>query len=156
MKDFISKELKGLCLTENFKEVPEVRQEKCLTLQDFKYKCERNRMETGAPFGGTLETLVTFTVRVNADNFIFHERLNSHTPYDYSFIFNASFDNLKKMNENEGIIVVKGYVVDVEELFDTSDKTTKNSEQMLVKITLLGNSITYVGMTNDKELFIAK
>ena len=156
MANQISKELKGLFIAENIQEIPEVRQEKCFTLQAFNYDCTRRRMDSGEPYGDNEPASLTFTVRVNADYTLFHSRLNSNEHYKYSFIFNALFDEQKKLLDNNGSMVVDGFVVDVQEHFDTHNREMKDSEQMLVTVRILICSIDYIGSTNNKTLFIAR
>ena len=49
------------------------------------------------------------------------------------------------------MFIVNGYVVDVEDDFDSGEKETR---QMLVRVKLFVNAITYKGKMMDRQLVI--
>ena len=76
--------------------------------------------------------------------------------FEYTFIFNASFDENKRLKDFEDAMVARGYVVDVKEDYDRAVTDGNLSDQILVEVTLLLSSITYVGKEeqNNRKLEI--
>jgi hypothetical protein len=146
--------------------------DKCPVIQHFSYKVQRNRNDAGIPYGGTTPTELKFTIRLGQpdDSKLYYDRLMSNELFDYTFIFNASFDDNKRLNGFADAMVARGYVVDVKEDFSkivtegSADKegqaadTVSNgqskslrdkvkdhlSDQIMVEVTLLLSSITYM------------
>ena len=61
------------------------------------------------------------------------------------------------MNDYEDGMVVNGYVVSVEENYSTSGNMTGEDEQILLDVTILARSVTYMGreeQNNYKCVFI--
>ena len=136
-----------------------VAKEKCLTIQHFTYKCQRNRNDAGIPYGGVTPTELEF--------------------FEFTFIFNASFKEGDSLTGFDDAMVTRGYVVDVKEDFskgitqdgnqttdaegqtagtDVKGSRRPLSDQILLRITLLLGSITYLGNEeqNNKKLEITK
>ena len=77
--------------------------------------------------------------------------------FDYTFIFNATFDQHDRLSSYEDAMVAKGYVVDVKEDYDATVTEDGTVQQILIEVTLLLSSITYVGKDdNSKILEITK
>ena len=74
-----------------------------------------------------------------------------NTPSDYTFLFNASFNDQQRLKSYDNMFIVNGYVVDVEDDFDSGEKETR---QMLVRVKLFVNAITYKGKMMDRQLVI--
>lgn len=121
--------------------------DKCPVIQHFSYKCQRNRNDAGIPYGSTTPTELRFSMRLGKpdDGKLFYKQLTLNELFEYTFIFNATFDDNKRLKSFEDAMVARGYVVDVKEDFDTSVTDDNVSEQILIEITLLLGSITYVG-----------
>lgn len=132
--------------------------DKCPVIQHFSYKVERNRNDAGIPYGGTTPTELKFTIRLGQpdDSKLFYDRLMSNELFEYSFIFNATFDDNKRLKNFEDAMVTRGYVVDVKEDYDRAVTDGNLSDQILVEVTLLLSSITYVGKEeqNNRKLEI--
>ena len=47
-----------------------VAKEKCLTIQHFTYKCQRNRNDAGIPYGGVTPTELELTVRYSTSSLV--------------------------------------------------------------------------------------
>ena len=132
--------------------------DKCPVIQHFSYKVERNRNDAGIPYGGTTPTELKFTIRLGQpdDSKLFYDRLMLNELFEYTFIFNASFDENKRLKDFEDAMVARGYVVDVKEDYDRAVTDGNLSDQILVEVTLLLSSITYVGKEeqNNRKLEI--
>ena len=130
-----------------------VLKEKCCTLEFFGYRCERSRNDAGFPYGVTNPSVLSFTVRLVQPNegMVYHQRLLENVPYDYTFLFNASFNDQQRLKSYDNLFTVNGYVIDVEDDFNSGGK---ESRQMLIRVKLFVNSITYKGKMTDRQLVI--
>ena len=63
-----------------------VAKEKCLTIQHFTYKCQRNRNDAGIPYGGVTPTELEFTIRLGHpdDSKIFYEQLGQNELFEFT------------------------------------------------------------------------
>ena len=162
---FISNFLKAILYPDNLLEYGKIgdnqwnaEKDKCPVIQHFSYKVERNRNDAGIPYGGTTPTELKFTIRLGQpdDSKLFYDRLMSNELFEYTFIFNATFDDNKRLKSFEDAMVTRGYVVDVKEDYDRAVTDGNLSDQILVEVTLLLSSITYVGKEeqNNRNLEI--
>lgn len=199
---FISNFLKAILYPDNLLEYGQIgdnqwnaEKEKCPVIQHFSYKVQRNRNDAGIPYGGTTPTELKFTIRLGQpdDSKLYYDRLMSNELFEYTFIFNATFDDNKRLQSFEDAMVTRGYVVDVKENFSKvvsessaekdgqeadaasngQSKTLREkvkdnlskviervkdsvSDQILLEVTLLLSSITYVGKEeqNNRKLEI--
>lgn len=133
-----------------------VSKENSLTVQQFSYTVARSRNDAGFPYGTTLPTEISFTLRLLEPNDakLYYSRLTDNSSYVYTFFFNVTFNAYKRLADYEDALVVEGYVVDVEDSFNTTPSSNGTTDQMLIKVKLLVNSITYRGKENDKKLII--
>lgn len=135
-----------------------VAKDQCPVIQHFAYKVQRNRNDAGIPYGGTTPTELKFTIRLGQpdDSKLYYQHLVSNELFEYSFIFNATFDDNKRLKNFEDAMVTRGYVVDVKEDFDVAVTDENLSDQIMVEVTLLLSSITYVGKEdqNNRKLEI--
>ena len=135
-----------------------VAKDQCPVIQHFAYKVQRNRNDAGFPYGGTTPTELKFTIRLGQpeDSKLYYQHLVLNELFEYSFIFNATFDDNKRLKNFEDAMVARGYVVDVKEDFDVAVTDENLSDQIMVEVTLLLSSITYVGKEdqNNRKLEI--
>ena len=131
-----------------------VEKDKCPTVQSFSYQCQRSRNDAGFPYGDTLPAELDFSIRVgnSDDGKDFYKQLQQNEFANYTFIFNATYDENNRLKSFDDAMVVKGYVVDVREDFDTVESEKGTTEQMLMKVTLLLSSISYVGKEDNYRL----
>ena len=162
---FISNFLKAILYPDNLLEYGQIgdnqwnaEKEKCPVIQHFSYKVQRNRNDAGIPYGGTTPTELKFTIRLGQpdDSKLFYDRLMLNELFEYTFIFNASFDENKRLKDFEDAMVARGYVVDVQEDFSkimTEGSADKESQEA---DTVSNSSITYVGKEeqNNRKLEI--
>lgn len=135
-----------------------VAKDQCPVIQHFAYKVQRNRNDAGIPYGGTTPTELKFTIRLGQpeDSKLYYQHLVLNELFEYSFIFNATFDDNKRLKSFQDAMVTRGYVVDVKEDFDVAVTDENLSDQIMVEVTLLLSSITYVGKEdqNNRKLEI--
>lgn len=142
----LTNHLKAILYADNLLENSRnVEKDKCPTIQHFLYTCQRSRNDTGIPYGNTTPTELKFTIRLGKpdDAKIFYQQIRMNELFFFSFIFNANFDQNKRLKDYDDAMVVRGYVVDIKE--DYAPATSDATDQMLVEVTLLLSRITYVG-----------
>ena len=155
-----SNELKAFVVAEDFLENPMgVLKENCLTVQHFDYQCEHKRNASGEVYGPTEPVILKFSVRVNSPKHakVFYSNLLANNHFHYSFLFNATFNATQRLNNYEDGMVVDGYVVSVEENYSTGKNQTGEDEQILLDVTILARSVTYMAreaQNNYKSVFI--
>ena len=152
--------LKAVLYPDSFLEENEnVEKRLCQTIQHFSYKCQRSRNDAGFPYGNTTPTELQFTVKLGSpdDGKVFYQRMQQNELFDYTFIFNATFDQHDRLGSYEDVMVVSGYVVDVKEDYDAMFTDDGTVQQILIQVNLLLSNITYVGKEdNQKVLEIAR
>lgn len=154
MLENLSNQTKALLIAEDLSEMSVASQENCITLQHFSYACHRSRNEAGVPYGSTVSAVLQFTIKSlsEKDGKLFYERLKSNSVYSYTFVFNATFDSRKHLSHYGDALIVSGYVVDVEDDFNTTLAPDGGTEQMLLHVKLLLSSLSYVGKDSKKTL----
>lgn len=132
-----------------------VEREKCCTVQYFGYRCERSRNDAGYPYGPSNPAVMSFTVRLfqPEEGVLYHQRLLENDPYDYTFLFNATYNDQQRLKSFDDALIVNGYLIDVEDDF-TAGEIDKADKQMLINVKLFVNSITYKSKTKDEVLQI--
>ena len=146
-----SDHLKAVLYPENLQEVGNnVEKRLCQTIQHFSYKCQRSRNDAGFPYGETTPTELQFTIRLGApdDGKVFYQQMQRNELFDHTFIFNASFDQTDRLKTYDDAMIVRGYVVDVKEDYNSAVTLQGNFVPMQIEVTLLLSSITYVGKEN--------
>ena len=155
----LSDHLKAILYPENLLEnsIGNVEKDKCPTVQAFSYKCQRSRNDAGIPFGTTTPTELQFTIRLGKpdDGKVFYQQLMQNNPFEHTFIFNATFDQNKRLKHYEDAMVARGYVVDIREDYKPLKIDGQTVDQMLIEVTFLLSSITYLGKDDrNKKLEI--
>ena len=160
MATLYSNELKAFVVAEDFLDNPmNVLKENCLTVQHFDYQCEHKRNASGEVYGPTEPVILKFSVRVNSPKHakVFYSNLLSNSYFNYSFLFNATFNANQRLGDYEDGMVVNGYVVSVEENYSAGKNQTGEDEQILLDVTILARSVTYLGreeQNNYKSVFV--
>jgi hypothetical protein len=160
MAKLFSNELKAIVVPEDFLENPKnVLKENCLVVQHFDYQAEHKRNSAGEVYGPTEPVMLKLTIRINSPRHakVFYSNLLNNAPFNYSFLFNATFNANQRLADYEDGMVVNGYVVSVEENYSANRGITGEEEQILLDVTLLTRSVTYVGreeQNNHKSVFI--
>ncbi len=160
MARLYSNELRAVMYPNNFLDnAAGVLKEHCLTVQHFDYQCEHKRNQSGEVYGATDPVLLKFTIRVNSPYHarVFYQRLVLSGHYEYSLLFNVTFDANQRLSNYEDGMVVNGYVVSVEERYTSQTDTDGSDKQMLLDVVLLVRSTTYLGreeQNNYTNVFI--
>ena len=155
MATLYSNELKAFVVPEDFLENPKnVLKENCLTIQHFDYECEHKRNASGEVYGPTEPVILKFTVRVNSPKHakVFYNNLLVNNSSSYSFLFNATFDQRDRLKSYDDAMIVRGFVVDVKEDYDATVTEDGSVQQILIQVTLLLSSITYVSKDDKHQV----
>ena len=150
-----SDHLKAVLYPDNIREVGEnVEKRLCQTIQHFSYKCQRSRNDAGIPYGSTTPTELQFTVKLETpdDSKVFYQRIQQNELFDYTFLFNATFDHRDRLKSYDDAMIVRGFVVDVKEDYDASVNEDGTVQQILIRVTLLLSSITYVSKDDKHQV----
>ena len=151
----LSNELKAVLFQENFLDNPKnVLKENCLVIQHFSYECERMRNNSSDVYGASKPVILKFTVRVNSPKHakVFYSNLLSNSYFNYSFLFNATFNANQRLGDYEDGMVVNGYVVSVEEQYSSLQDDKGVDKQMLLEVKLLVRSTLYMGREEQNNL----
>ena len=153
MADYLSNQLKAVLFLEDINEGIPMRQEAGFTIQHFDYNCFRTRDKAGKPYGPSNASLMQITVKtISADGYKeLYYRLNSTERYRFSVIFNATYDDFKILKDYADAMVVDGYIVDIEEVFDT---TGNKKDGMMLSMKILLHSLDYLGVRVDRKLVV--
>lgn len=157
MPQKLSNHLKAVIYPENLLENDvRILREHCAMITQFSYQCSRSRNDAGYPYGKTLPSTIDFTVRLGVpeDGKLYYEQMHQNQPATFTFIFNATFGAYDRLADYEDAMIVKGFVVDVEDDYTSADG--EDAEQMLVHVCLLINSIIYNGRDRNRTLEIYK
>ncbi len=156
MLENLSNQLKGAFFFGDITEGVIVRQHDCFTIQKFNYKCSRKRNSYGIPYGVSNIGTLDIVVKSLPDNKTkeFYRQLAQEDMFSYTFLFNAKYDKDKILEDYYDAMVVNGYIVQVSESFGEVDNTSQNVRGMEMCVKILVNSITYLGVTNNKTLSI--
>ena len=128
----------------------------CYTVQHFNYENKRTRNEEkGITYRAEDPTWLECTIRLNTPEAgkQFFEQMQENESFAYSFLFNATFSATNSIEKYEDAMVAIGYIVDIEEVYNTA-KETDQPEQMLMHIKMLLNTITFIGKQNNLVLSI--
>lgn len=153
MAEYISNQLKAVLFLEDITEGIPMRQEAGLTIQHFDYNCFRTRDKVGKPYGPSNASLMQITVKtLSADGYKeLYQRLNSLEQYPFSVIFNATYDEFKILQDYADAMLVNGYIVEIDELFDSANS---KKEGMTLNMKLLLHSLDYLGKRVNRKLVV--
>lgn len=157
MPERYSNYLKAILFPENFCEMSVgIMRNQCFTVQCFNYESKRRRGEDGrTAYHAEDATMLDFTIRINSpeNGKLFLSHMKELEPHDYSFLFNATFKATDRIDNYEDAMVASGYIIDIEEVFN-STRNEGQTEQMLMHVKLLLNNITFVGKQKNLVLSI--
>ena len=153
MAILLSNELKAVVALENILENAEnVQKDKCQTVQCFDYECEMKRNNSDKVDGSSRPVILKFSVRINEGSQAkpYYERLMQNGHFYFSFLFNATFGKFQRLSNYDDGMVVDGFVVQVEEEYDSKKDPHDKSEQVRLDVKLMVRSVTYLG--KDKNI----
>jgi len=149
---YLSNQLKAVLFPDSYLEDgTNVKKENCYTVQHFSYKCQRNRNDVGMPYGDTIPSEMQFTIRLMSPDAgkRFYAQMQQSEYFDYTFLFNATYDEFDRLKSCEDIMVVSGYVVDIWLDYDNTIREDGTEEQVLLKVNLLLCRVKYFGKEDN-------
>ena len=155
-----SNELKAVVIADEFQSTGQnVLKEKCMTVQHFDYHCEYKRNQSSELYGSMDPVTVNFTIRVNSlyQARVFYKNLVSTGYFEYTFLFNPIFNANQRLTSYEDGMTIDGYVVSVEERYNSGKNKESRDEQVILDIQILVRSVVYFGREengNLKSVFI--
>lgn len=153
MADYISNQLKTVLYLEDITMGIPMRQVNGFTVQHFDYNCFRTRDGVGSPYGPTNASLMRITVKtLLSDGYKeLYNRLKSTELYAFSVVFNATYDEFRVLKDYADAMVVNGYIVEIEEVFDTM---SGKQEGMMLNLKILLHSLEYLGKRVNRRLLV--
>ena len=151
----ISNQTKVILFPDNYLEQAYITKEKCIAVQHYDYTFQRNRNAYGEPYGRISGGLLTLTIRVGSRDSLrlFYQQLKQHYSATYSLLVYATYDAQGYLAERSGALMVEGYIVDIQELFDR-DQANESGEQMSLVCEILLTSVTCEGIHHPlREVF---
>lgn len=135
-----------------------VYQHDCLTVQHFDYSVSRTRDEYGITGGLTTGSELHFTVKIHSSQVgnSLYAMMKKNLPRTFTLLFNATFDEDRKLSGYEDAMVVMGHVVEITSKFDCAASQDSKTGQIQMNLTLLVMNMTYVGKNMNRTLFIRK
>ena len=157
MNHLFSNQLKAMLVLDDITEDGvSVWQDNSFTVQHFSYECRRERNGFGIPYGDTLPAYLDFTVRIaNGDSGkLFYQRMHPYGSFPFSFLFNASFNELRRISACDDAMVATGYLIGLEETYESRASENGEAEQMLLHARLLLCNIAYLGRERVLKLTV--
>lgn len=128
-----------------------VTQSQLMRVDNYHFTLQRSRNSFGVPYGASSGNIVDITVSVGTRDSlkVFYERLSETVKSTISLLFNVVCDQDGYFTPEccDGVIVLEGYIVDIQEQYDTV--TTEAEDTSIIKIKLLADGITVVGSTHN-------
>lgn len=114
------------------------------TLERFQYMWSRERNGDNIPFGPTRDASLEFLVKTSnkASMDKVYKGMLTNTASDYVFLFNDTYADTRKLNEYGNYLLVRGYVVEVEEAFN-KEMSTGQYNTMLFRVKMIPAKVTY-------------
>ena len=153
MADYFSNQLKAVLFLEDITEGVPMRQAEGYTIQHFDYNYYRTRDHEGNPYGGSNASLMDITIKtISADGYKeLYRRLHSRELYSCTIVFNATYDGFRILESYADAMVVNGYIVEIEEVFDTM---TKKRQGMMLSMKILLHSLDYLGTRVNRKYLV--
>ncbi len=133
-----------------------ITKDKCFVVQHFSYNSQRERVASRMMTSMEDSSYIDFVIRIASANAgkTFYQHMTQNEPFAYSFLFNASFNGSGRLTDYDDAMMVKGFIVDMEEEICSSSQDNLPDMQVLIKVKLLLTSITYIGNEQNLKLTI--
>lgn len=126
----------------------------CLTLKKFHYRCSRGHDAYRVTGSSTGAAILSMEFKLNSEASIkpFYECMQKNMPHPFTIVFNATFDSQAEMSGYQDAMVVWGYVVEVNDVYNAGVLNGEGRGTVDIKVDLLVASITYAG--NEENLIL--
>lgn len=135
-----------------------ITRDNCMSVEHFDYRLERKRDYNGRTLTGNEPTFLNFSVRINAAEQAkpFYDQMTKQDNATWTFLFNASYSDTKRLTDYYEAMVVDGYVVDIQEDFRSAILNDPDEQQVILRARVLTRSITYIGQDCNKTIYITQ
>lgn len=158
MQTRLSNEIKVLIYVGDMdEEIGCLRKEDCNNVLQYSYDSVRGRDQKGFPTGDSSSLILKLKIRNFTHTLSRHFliAIGKNRPYDYNFLFNATFDDNKVLKGYDNKMQARGYVVDIEETFDNYQSEGGADGQKIMTVELLLSRLTFTGENNNSVLTIS-
>lgn len=148
-------ELKAIVVMADLQEQDRaITSDQCMSVGHFDYACFRNRDGKGRTYHDSAPAMLNFVVRFNAIAKAkqFYQLIQNNDPGTLSFLFNATFSSDRYLDDYAGAMVVKGFIVDIQEDFHSKVSSVQEDKQMIARVRMQIHSIFYKSGNTTKEL----
>lgn len=138
-------------IAQDFEAITIVKRRDCYVIQNYKYASSHPRDEQGKPYATTNCALIDVVISVDTLRTIqtFYQQLCSNEAFTYTIFFNVTYDSQNAIESYDQAIKMEGYVVDMEENFDTEASGPEEQKQMTCKVRILLSKVKYVSGNNS-------
>lgn len=140
----ISDNINAVLYLEDYRLLRDVSSERCLIIQKYEYSMHRSRKDNGeiydnVPFGNVM----TLTLSVGSADQLkpFYTRSMEFESSRFSVLFSTDFDKSGHLEDYRSSIVVDGYVVGVDEDFESDPN--KGDQSMLITVRILVQNMRF-------------
>ena len=153
MTEIFSNQLRAVLFVGNVNEIAALRQECGFTIQHLDYESFRSRDKSGQPYGPSNASLANITLRsISGEGYKkLYEALKLKECNAFSVLYNVKYVKNHIVDSYEMGIVLYGYIVEIEEVFDTHHK---NDQSMMLNMKILLHSVSYMGENTQRKLVI--
>ena len=147
-------------LTEDFTVMSLVERDRCMLVQQYDYALSRARDNGGLPYGDTSGSTLNLTLNtsVNVNTRSLYRLLRVGEPAQFSLINNAVFDEGGRLVDYESAMVVEGYIVSLDEHYDSQRGEGENNNATM-DICILCIAVQYVverTMNENGQMTVSK
>ena len=124
------------------------------TLESYRCDYAKPVNEAGEPFGATEPTTLDFSVRLHKGShakIIIYNLLHTYDNIRFTFLFDPTFNNRKKVTSYKDGIVVDGYVVNTRVEFRSAKDSLGRERQTILHVRLLLRSVIHISGMNAKK-----
>jgi len=128
-----------------------ISRDSAITVQSYDYTMAREIDSYGMASGACSGSYLSLQVRVGTKEDIdwFYERLTKPDPNFFSLVFSPEYDDSGILSSSVGSLVVEGYIVDVEEIYDRNLSDSNDALQMLLNARVLVSNLRYDGENSN-------
>ena len=144
--ELLSNSLKAILYNEDYTAENSAPQRRdCYSVQQYRYDCRYPVDDNGRVTGQTRGVTLEMTVKILSpeQSKTFYKRLQSRESFSYTIFYNPVFDSSARLSKFDDCMLFQGYVVDIEEDFDTTPNSGGIDTQMLMKVRLLLTEIRF-------------
>lgn len=133
----LSDNINAMFLFGDYEEQSHIRSEQCMIIQKYDFSMHKSRKENGELYNwGIVGNVMTITLSVGNANQLnrFYSRTAEKESSYFSILFAATFDKDNLLRKYSSSIMAEGYIVSVDEDFDTTPREGEQSMFLTVKL----------------------